>query len=57
MTGAVLNRGGNQPVPATSCSAASAISVFFKAAIRSAASSDTASRTASPIRALVTRPR
>jgi poly(3-hydroxybutyrate) depolymerase len=53
----VRSKAGSQPVPANRVSAASAMSVFFKPARRSAASADTPSPTASRMRALVTRPR
>jgi site-specific recombinase XerD len=48
---------GSHPVPASNCSAASAIACFFMSAIRSAASPLTASRTAARMCVLVTRPR
>jgi hypothetical protein len=46
-----------QPVPATSCSAASAMGCFFIPSIRAAVPSQRASRTASRIRAFGTRPK
>ena len=54
---AVRSTSGSQPVPASSCAAASAISGFFRPASGAAAASPLASRTASRMRALVTRPR
>ena len=53
----VRSGSGTQPVPASSSSAAVAISAFFRWAMRWAASSPFASRTASRMRPLVTRPR